>query len=195
MSSVPIEPSRQGQPSDIGLPDKLSLNRQGSTLQIVRRWFGSDTVLLTLFALVWNVLLVLFCVAAFSTGNGVMVLFTGLHLGAGLWMAYRAAAGYVNRTYITVTPQTLSVIHHPLPYWGNRKIGSTEVAQLYSKEVVARGRRSASVTFEVHATTTSGRNVRLVRDLATSEQALYVEQEIEKFLRIPDHPVRGEIHR
>ena len=36
---------------------------------------------------------------------------------------------------------------------------------------------------------------KLVSGLLSSEEALFIEQEIEKYLRIDDEPVRGEIPR
>lgn len=41
--------------------------------------------------------------------------------------------------------------------------------------------------------TNSGNDTKLLSGLKTSEQALYVEQEIEKYLGIKNKPVRGEL--
>ncbi len=43
--------------------------------------------------------------------------------------------------------------------------------------------------------TRDGRKVKLTSDLESSEEALYLEQAIERALGIKDQPVRGEIPR
>ena len=92
-------------------------------------------------------------------------------------------------------PSFLSIRHVPLPYLGNKTVEASDVKQVYSKERISRSRRGGSVTYEVHALTHSGRNLKLLSGLPNSEQALFIEQEIERFLRIQDVPVRGEIAR
>jgi hypothetical protein len=67
------------------------------------------------------------------------------------------------------------------------------VKQLYSKEKISRGRNSTTTTYEVHAVTHTGKNVKLLSGLESSEQALYIEQEIERYFRIEDAPVKGQI--
>ena len=108
-------------------------------------------------------------------------------------IAYTALAGWLNRTRITVDQGRISVRHGPLPWLGNKDLDGSTMKQLYSKEKISRGRNSTSVTYEVHAITTNGRNEKLLSGLETSEQALYIEQEIERYLRIEDAPVRGQI--
>jgi hypothetical protein len=48
-------------------------------------------------------------------------------------------------------------------------------------------------TYEVRAVTQEGRNTKLVGGLETSEQALSIEQAIEKRLGIRDVPVAGQL--
>ena len=43
--------------------------------------------------------------------------------------------------------------------------------------------------------TKSGRNIKLVGGLESQEQAIFIEQKIEKYLRIEDAPVPGELYR
>jgi Tfp pilus assembly PilM family ATPase len=69
-----------------------------------------------------------------------------------------------------------------------------DLKQLYAKEKVSSSRNGTSITYEVHVTR-SGRNIKLVSGLESSEQAVYIEQEIEKYLNIKDIPVKGELAR
>ena len=67
--------------------------------------------------------------------------------------------------------------------------------QLYGKEKISRSRNSTSVSYELRAVTKSGRNIKLVGGLESQEQAIFIEQKIEKYLRIEDIPIPGEIHK
>jgi hypothetical protein len=172
---------------DLGLPDKLELHHRGSGIEIVRRWLGWQTVFLTAFAVFWCGFLFFWYSIALPMGNTIMTLFPLIHVAVGVGLAYRALAGWVNTTRITVDQGRLSVRHGPLPWLGNKDLDASNLKQLYS------GRNSTTVTYEVRVITSNGRNEKVVSGLESSEQALYVEQEIERYFRIENAPVRGEI--
>ncbi|HNF27995.1 MAG TPA: hypothetical protein PKV80_26245, partial [Leptospiraceae bacterium] len=83
----------------------------------------------------------------------------------------------------------------PLPWPGNQNIKSSDITQLYSKSVLTRNRNSSSEHFEVHAVLKNKSHLCLAKTLEEMEQAFYIEQKIEDFLKIEDEPVRGEIKR
>jgi hypothetical protein len=56
-------------------------------------------------------------------------------------------------------------------------------------------KNSTSTTYEVYAILQDGARQKLLSGLHEIEQALYIEQEIERFLEIEDRPVRGETAR
>ena len=184
---------------ELGLPDKLELRNQGTGIEIVRKWFGWKVILTTAFAVFWCGFLFMWYSMVFAFGNlfgresAFMALFPLIHVAVGIGVSYTALAGWINKTRITVDQGRLSVRHGPLPWLGNKDLDGTTLKQLYSKEKISRGRNSTSVTYEVHALTSSGRNEKLLSGLETSEQALYIEQEIERYFRIEDAPVRGQI--
>jgi hypothetical protein len=188
---------------DLGLPDKLELRNHGSGIEIIRKWFGWQTLLLTGFAVFWNFFLFSWFSIATAFGglfasfnNPVMSIFTLIpliHVGAGVGMAYAALAGWINTTRIRVDQGRISVRHGPLPWLGNKDLDGSDLKQLYSKEKITRGRNSTTIKYEVHALTANGKNQKLVSGLESSEQALYIEQEIERYFRIEDTPVRGQI--
>ena len=122
-------------------------------------------------------------------------LFATGHAAIGLGLTYGTIAGFVNRTLIRISPSQLTVGHGPLPWWGNKQLDATGIAQVYCKERVSRGRNGTSITYAVHAALRDGADAKLVDALDSPEQALYLEQEIERFLGIKDVPVRGELAR
>jgi len=178
---------------DLGLPDKLELHHGGSGIEIVRKWLGWQTLVLTAFAVFWCGFLFFWYSIALPMGDTFMTLFPLIHVAVGIGLAYRALAGWVNTTRIAVDQGRLSVRHGPLPWLGNKDLDGSNLKQLYSKEKISQGRNSTTITYEVHALTANGRNEKLVSGLDSSEQALYIEQEIERYFRIEDTPVRGQI--
>jgi hypothetical protein len=178
---------------ELGLPDKLELRHEGSGIEIIRKWFGWRVLMMTGFAVFWNVFLVSWYSIALPSGNMMMTLFPLIHVAVGVGIAYGALAGWVNTTRIRVDQGRIAVRHGPLPWLGNKDLDGSTLKQLYSKEKISRGRNSTTVTYEVHALTANGRNEKLLSGLESSEQALYIEQEIERYFRIEDAPVRGQI--
>jgi hypothetical protein len=120
-----------------------------------------------------------------------------------LALLYLTLLEYVNRSTITVTWNTLTVTHGPLP---NFKQGLTvivpKIEQLYSKphvESFGQGAESGEdlklVFYDLVAILTGGEQVTLLHGLPRAQVCLYLEQQIEKRLRIIDQPVEGELRR
>ena len=178
---------------ELGLPEKLTLQHLASGIEISRSWFTWSVIFMTGFAIVWDSFLILWYSAATAgSGNLLMLLFPIGHVAAGVFITYSALTGWLNSTRIRVDQGRISVRHGPLPWLGNKTVDGSMLKQLYSKEVITSG-RSTTVTYEVHVITAGGTDLKLVDRLETSEQALYIEQEIERYFRIEDAPVRGEL--
>jgi hypothetical protein len=162
---------------------------------ITRRWFGWQTVFLTGFAILWDGFL-FFWYSLVFLGKGVpsvMFWFPLLHVIAGVVITYLALAGWLNRTRVTINFEKITVISGPLPFFNNRVVDSSAIKQLYSKERITRSRNGTNCTYAVHAILSDQKNIKLADGLESSEQALFVEQEIEKYLGIKDVPVKGEL--
>jgi uncharacterized membrane protein (Fun14 family) len=124
-----------------------------------------------------------------------MALFGTLHGCVGVGLLYGVLAGYLNKTYIRISYNTIAITHEPLPWFGAKSIVRSDVKQLYSKERVSHSDHGHTHTYSVHVMTRSEKSVELVSGLFSSEEALFVENEIEKYLKIADEPVRGELPR
>ena len=173
---------------DIGLPDKISITREFDSMTIIRSWFGWEVAFITLFAVIWNSIII----KDYSNIDDYESL-PWIHILSGVAVSYYAITGWFNKTYIKVTSQYIDISHKPLPWMGNKKINSYDIKQLYGKEKISRNNNSSSVTYEVHVIMNSGYDTKLLSGLSNSEQALYIEQEIEKFLGIKNKSVRGEL--
>jgi hypothetical protein len=93
----------------------------------------------------------------------------------------------VNSTTITVSDDTIDVRHGPLPspLFTSRRLRVADVEQLFAAPFGS--------LFEVGAVLRDKSRVVLVRPLVTQEQALFVEQQIERRLALTDVEVAGEL--
>ncbi|HEX6037164.1 hypothetical protein, partial [Longimicrobium sp.] len=77
----------------------------------------------------------------------------------------------------------------------NVDISTASLEQLFCTEQVIRGRNGVSLRYGVDAVLKDGRHLKLATALDVREQALYIEQTIEKRLGIVDRRVRSEMAR
>jgi hypothetical protein len=85
------------------------------------------------------------------------------------------------------------VRHGPLPSPGNRRVFTSDLKQLYCTEKLHRHKNSCSTTYELQAQLRDGQKLTLLSGLDQLDQALYVEQQVEQHLRIPDQRMPEEI--
>ena len=178
---------------DVPLPKGILFEQQGYEMAITRRWLSPKFFFLVFFCVCWDGFLCFWYSMAISQGVWVMALFALGHAAIGVGLTYYTIAGFINHTLIRVSPSQLDVSHGPLPWPGKKRLDSTTIAQVFCKEHISRGKNGTTTTYQVHAATRAGTQEKLVESLDTSDQALYLEQEIERFLNIKDAPVAGEI--
>ncbi|NEQ24979.1 MAG: hypothetical protein F6K28_38980 [Microcoleus sp. SIO2G3] len=134
-----------------------------------------------------------FLLAAFASGQWIILLFMSLHIGAGLAMMYWTLALLLNSTEVKVDRNQLTIQHGPLPGKQNLTASARDIIQIYCKEKVTYGKRSSSVKYEVYALSRNQTRQQLITDLPSAEDAVFLEQEIERFLKIQDRPIQGEL--
>ncbi len=189
-------------PIEIGLPDKFEFTDYGNFIRIVRKWFGPRIIYITFFTILWNFSIIIWysdvlrsCLFAQGpTIFKIFFLFPGFKEAVGIYLTYYVIAGYLNKTIIHVVNSNIIVKHTPLPFfWGNKILNSSDIRQLYSKEKIGYNRHSNRISrYDLRAMTRDNKDVKLLR-LDSPKQVLFVEQAIEKFLRIEDKYVKGEI--
>jgi len=183
------------------MPKNITIELSAGTMTIVRRWFSYIFVFFLFFSLFWN-----FSVLGYYTGmvnsicsNGegfvageaeIMALaFPLLHLAIGLAFLYYTICGFVNRSYISISYEALEVNHRPLAWFGNKRIATHDIRQLYCEKI--RGSRGG-VSYNVNVITVNFDKIKLLTGLLQYEQASYIEKKIEERLGITDEPVDGE---
>ncbi|MEX0867604.1 MAG: hypothetical protein WD030_09615 [Pirellulales bacterium] len=188
---------RHGQPLErpqVELPHGMQVSEQGGELEIRRRWFTWGILFLAFFACFWNGFLIVWHTLAIVQGAWFMSLFGVIHTAVGVGLAYSVLTGFLNSTVVRVGRGSIEVKHGPLPWRGNKTILSHDIEQLYCREKISQGKNGASYRYAV-LVVQQGRREVLLKGLENVEQALYIEQEIERFLKINDTPVVGEIPR
>ena len=183
-----------GEPIPVPLPAGVHVEERGRDLLIVRRWFSWTFIFLAFFCVVWNGFLLFWYGIAFTTGAPlIMKLFPILHVAVGVFITYFTIAGFLNRTTFRIERDHLSVRHGPVPWRGNLEVSTVGLEQLFCTEQVSRGRNGTTIRYSVEAALKDGRHLKLATGLDAREQALYIEQTIEKHLGIPNRRVRSEM--
>lgn len=193
------DPVREAAPAaraEVPMPGKFKLERAGSDFVIVWDWKTPAMWFLVLFCIFWDGFLLFWYSMAFGTDSPLIVkIFPLIHVAVGLGLTYFVVCMFVNRTFVGVAGGNLTVTHTPLPWPGNRVMPAADIEQLYCFERVHRGKNGTSITYEVNAVDRGGRKVKLVGGLQEAEQALFLEQEIERALGIADRRVPGELRK
>jgi hypothetical protein len=190
----PGSDSRRERPHVL-LPKQMEVVDLGTSFEIRRRWFSPVFVFLVFFCLFWNGFMIVWHGIALSQGLWPMSCFGLLHTAVGIALLYFTVAGFVNTTVVRVERGMIEVRHGPLPWPGNKSLEAHDVEQLYCREQVNGNKNRSQCTYEVRVLRQGNVRDTLVKGLTDPDQALYIEQELERHLRIVDQPVAGELGR
>ena len=111
----------------------------------------------------------------------------------GLLLVYGTLAGLLNRTLIMATSDFITVRVGPLPWWGNRKLAVGDIERLHSHRTASEEGKESSF-WSVSAQTKAASDVELVSDIDDREQAQFITQELEGWLKIGDAGSREYSH-
>ena len=178
----------------------LTIRREGANLEIVKRWFDQYTIRKAVFAVLW-LAFTGWMTWAWHTSfgaipfwpfdpvhTGLPILIQSMLLGTGVVLAYRAAAGLLNRTIVMVSRERLSIRHGPLPWRGNEVIAVSNLSHLQLKKSAWTRRagpgRPPIHTYEIHAVLTDGFSRKLAGGFDKSVQAQQLKQAIEGLLAL-----------
>jgi hypothetical protein len=177
------------------MPAKFEVVDAGTGVQLSYRWYSPKYIGLLIFTLFWNGFMIVWHTIALSQGMLMMSLFGLLHTAVGIGVAYSTLAGFLNRTTILAELGFLTIQHHPLPWSGSKQMMTDQIDQLYCKEKVSHSKNGTNYSYEVHAALRDGGQVKLLSGLDVADQALFIEQQLERYLGIKDRSVGGELPR
>lgn len=173
-------------PSSRSLPAKMSIEVLNDELVITSHWRG--VVRLGLFAICSFLLTFGLFFSEVTTPEFLFNPLTWIVSG----IAYYGLVGLVNTIVVRVDPAHLSVRQGPLLPRRHIEIDQSQIDQLYIKKHVQRGNKSTTITYQLHLVHKNGLHQKIVSNLDTAEQALFLEQEIERYLGLEDQTVSGE---
>jgi hypothetical protein len=195
-AQLPASSSETKERLPLDKPKNFEIERSNGEFTIVRKWFNPSVIFLTIFCLFWNSFMVSWYIMAFKQQIYVMAMVGLLHGAFGLGLIYVVLAGYLNKTYIKISFDSLSIRHRPFPWMGQKTLKKADLKQLYSKKHISHGKHGSHYyTYSVQALAQRNHVIELLSGLTTREEALFIEQEVEKYLRIDDERVDGEISR
>jgi hypothetical protein len=177
-------------------PDRLKVEDDGVNRRICYRWFRPAFLFLVVFCVFWDGFLFVWYSIAFTDANAplMMKVFPILHVLVGVFLTYYVLCTLVNRTVIEVGEDAVSVRHGPLPAGSSQRVDTAEIVQIYCEEGVVQGRNGASFYYNVHALLKEDRSIKLLRNLQDKDLALFIEQQLEEWLKITPRHVKGAIN-
>lgn len=190
--AIPAAGGRRIERPQVSLPKGFTIDETMDTLDITRRWRSPVVWFILFFAVLWNGFMVVWNGIAFTQGAWPMAVFGLLHTGVGLFLIYTVIAMFVNSTVVRSAPGLLAVKSGPLPWKGDKTMDPRLVEQLFCREKISRGKNGTTTTYQLEAVLEGNRRETLVKDLSDPDHALYIEQQLERHLRLPDVPVAGE---
>ena len=197
----PAPPHRSAKPL-VPRPAGITVEETPDGLRILRRWFTPALFFLLFFCIAWDSFLIFWYSMALGGGghgppfpfNLIMIVFPAAHVAVGVGLTYFTIAGFFNRTTIEADAHELRVSHGPVPWKGNWAVPADDVEQLYCQRDTSRSRNSdGHSTYKLHAVLKGGARKTLMSHVSEADQVRYVEQELEKHLRIADRRVAGEL--
>ncbi len=180
---------------EVAKPKNTKIEERMDGLVITRRWLGPMAFVTLVFAVIWNGFMIVWNGIALTQGIWIMAAFGVIHTGVGLFLIYSVLGMFLNSTVIRVSRGLLEVRIGPLPWKGNKRISVHDVTQLYCQEKISHGKNGSSVSYKVEVVLSGNKRETLVEGLSSADEALFVEQQLEKYLGLADTPVAGEFGR
>jgi len=176
-------------------PAAVTIQKDGGDIKLVWRWYSPKYIFLAFFCMAWDGFLIFWYSMALTTdAPWIMCVFPIAHLAVGVGLTYSTLAGFLNRSTLRLNRKMLIVQHDPLPWTGEAKVPVADLEQLYCKSVRSSDKNN-TISYQLCAVLKDGREIKLLSGLEAPEVGIFMEQQIERLLKIPDEPVGGEIER
>jgi len=179
-------------------PAQVTVQKKGQSLEIRWRWFSVKYIPFAFFCVAWDAFLCFWYSIALGmftkhAGPGLFfIIFPVAHLAVGVGMTYYTLAGFLNHSTLRVERNFFIVQHDPLIWWGEKKISINQLDQFYC-QMKTRMDEHHTQAYKLCALLKDGRKIEMLPDLDSPDIALFIEQQLESWLKIPDQPVAGEL--
>ena len=164
------------------LPENIETLNVGDAFVLRRTWFTKRAYFMLFFSICWNGFMVVWMTLAIADGAWLMALFGSLHAGVGLWLIYYTSATFLNTTDISISPDTVSIQHFPLPWFKPKPIPIFSITHIYTKQHLIQGESGDEITYRVLVKTKDNKTHKLVTGLQDNTLADFIKTEIEVIL-------------
>ncbi len=190
----------------LNLPKGIQMNIDASGLTLRYRWFKPKILLLILLTTIFALPLIFFIgMSLYELSLGinpfeditpleasVLIIIGGAYLLAVSLLANTVLVGLFNTTIIHITREQMTIRDTPVPQLRNRTIEAKSLEQIYVK---TRSYGDRGELYTVRARLDDGSDFCLLSGFETPDVALYIEQEIERYLGIQDRRMPEEYIR
>ena len=186
--SLPGSATAKRASSPVSMPAHMHMLYDRGELTIAWRWYRLQFVnLVTIIAAIFLALIFV----DFGRDSGLFLL---CGVGAILILGYWALALFLNTTYLFVNAKKVELVITPVPWVFSHMSLHEPVSQVYVKAVAHESKNGKTYTYDVYCFgSQSRRHIKVLRGFKKVEHALYIEQEVERFLGIHDVVVPGEV--
>ncbi|MEW6738243.1 MAG: hypothetical protein AB1489_43620 [Acidobacteriota bacterium] len=115
------------------------------------------------------------------------------HLLVGIILTYDTLAGLFNKSIIVISEKEILIKHKPLWWPGNKMICCEEIDQISSQKIVTNSRSGQHITFNLTTTMKNRDRINLLKNLPKLDIALFIEQQIEKYLGVIDRTLTRDV--
>jgi hypothetical protein len=174
---------------EVAMPAAIQAVHYPDALDIEVKWRSSASSFMLFFTIFWNIFVIPFGFFAVTSGEWSLMLGLSFHLITGIGLLYYMVASLMNVTYIYLDSSFLSIQHRPfaVPWYPDREIATADIRQLsVERYSPSKTNGKPDYFFAVYATLAGGKRLKILQGLKTADQGRYVEQEVERFLEIPD---------
>jgi len=180
----------------IPIPEGVEFQDEMQYLRIDRKWFSWKYIPMAFFCVAWDAFLFFWYSMAFSShAPWIMIVFPIAHVAVGIGLTYSTLAGFLNKTVLELTPEWLTIWHEPLPWVGETRIATREINQLYCTDSVKYNENGSSIHYNLIMVNSAGRARKIIKGLESKDVAIFMEQQVERWLKIPDQSIAGELSR
>lgn len=189
---------RPGRPEMI-MPEGTDVLTLSESLDIRINWFKSYSKgglgFLTFFTFMWNAIVGFFAFNMIASGAAGALIGLSMHLVVGLGLAYWLGSIFLNKTDIIISKDKIRITAGPLrnPFKPDKIIDVTDLKQFYvNRYVSSTTNGQPNHAYALYAISTNNTKQEIIKGM-NKETQLYLEQEIERYLKIKDSHVGGMI--
>lgn len=187
--------TKSNKPEVFEIPKGVDIEKYSFELKIIAKARGFTKHFLTFFSLFWNGIVGVFVLTALFSGEFGILLFVSIHLTIGIVLAYYTLSLYVNKNKIIVNSTGLHTEYGPLkfPFKKQYSVLITNINQVYCRKYsMGTVNGAPQFGFKVMLLKKDAEEIEIMKGLSSYQAALYLEQQIESYLKIEDRAVTDE---